>query len=103
MCEQHLFAEGLTIRGGTDINGNSSESAEMRSIPGMEDQRHESRASRHDLQPKLARQLVAKAGRAHFGDGKSPGGNDENGSAKLHRFATYDKLCCALHLANFTV
>src|SRR5208337_4580492 len=77
MGEKHFFAEGRVGGFGDYFRGNAGEGGVALAIGRSEDERDEAGAGRDDFQAELAGEVVAKGGRAQFGDGESAGSYHE--------------------------
>jgi len=83
MSEKQFFAEGLVRGGGDHVGGDAGESGIAVMIGALENEGDECRSSGNEFMAELAGEIVAEGGGAHFGDGESASGNDENGGAKF--------------------
>jgi len=103
MGEEHFFGEGGVAGGGDDLGGDTGEVGVALAVGGMEDERNECRAGRHEVQTELAGEVVAEAGGAHFWYGDSAGGDDEGGCAVFGFVCAHGECGVAADFADFSV
>jgi len=85
MGDEHAFAEGLGASGvaRVDFGGDTGKIAPRGAVFRIEKQGDKTGFCGPDLVTELASDVVAEACSAHFRDGESAGGDDEDGSAKF--------------------
>lgn len=98
--EQHFFAEGTFPSGGDDVSGHTGEFCVATVIGTIEHERNKGGACGNDFVAKLACEIVAEGGGAHFGDGQTTGGDDEDRCAKFSRCSTQDEFGGAGHFGD---
>src|SRR3546814_4343300 len=90
MREERGFAEPLLARGSDHLRRYARQCGERRHIR-TEGKRDEGRARFDDPQAEPARDIIGKAGRAHFGDGGAACRNHERGGGKIAAMGVDDK------------
>jgi hypothetical protein len=91
MGEEHLFTEAILSDASYDLAGDSGEFGIAAMIGAIEDERDKGWTRENNLVAELAGEVVAERGGAHFGDGKTPGGDDENRRAEFLGRGAEDK------------
>jgi hypothetical protein len=103
MREQHFFAKGMTIGGGSDGGGNTSQVAVKTLVFLIQNKRDERRPRLQNFQPELPSEIVTKNGCTDFGDGKAAGGHNEDGCAKFVGICSHREFSAAFDLLDFGV
>jgi len=83
MSEEHFFAEGLERSGGDHVGRDAGEFGIAVMVGALEKEWDERGARGDKFVAELASEIVAEGSGAHFGDGESASGDDENGSAEF--------------------
>ncbi len=82
MGDQHPLAEAGVAGGCGNFGGDAGEVAPAGAPVCFESERNEGRVRGFDGEAELAREVIAKAGGAHFGDGQAAGGDYEGGGGE---------------------
>ncbi len=91
MSEEHFFAEGVIVGGGDHFGGDTGKLGVTPVIGAIENEGNESGARGNEWMAKLAGQLVAEGGGAHFRDGETSCGDDQSGRAKFDGTGAQDE------------
>jgi hypothetical protein len=103
MGEEHFFAEPSFADAGDNFGGDSGELGIALMIGSMEDERDERGTRGNNFVAELAGEVVAERGGAHFGDGETAGGDDENGRAEFVARRAQNKFAGALDFSDARV